>query len=178
MREDGILSDYYHWILMKLGMTENDGMLLRFLHKTEYHPANPLDENREYDGFDLRARYAYETDENPVVVRRAMREKGCSMLEMMAALAIRCEESIMHDEELGDRTEFWFCHMLYSMGFGPMLSNSQFSPEQAEDIVTRFLENRYEPNGSGGLFYIPGCREDLRKTEIWYQMMLYLDKEG
>ena len=100
------------------------------------------------------------------------------MLEMMAALAIRCEESIMHDDELGDRTAFWFCHMLYSMGFGPMLSDQYFSPEQAEGIVTRFLENSYEPNGSGGLFYIPGCREDLRKTEIWYQMMLYLDKEG
>ena len=44
-----------------------------------------------------------------------------------------------------------------------------------DDVIKRFLDRDYEPNGKGGLFTIKNCRQDLRKVEIWYQLCWYLD---
>ena len=40
--------------------------------------------------------------------------------------------------------------------------------------MKRFLERRYRRDGRGGLFYVKGCKKDLRSIEIWYQMNLYM----
>ena len=39
--------------------------------------------------------------------------KTCSVLEMMIALAIRCEEHIMDDPDVGNRTGQWFWKDVY-----------------------------------------------------------------
>lgn len=41
-----------------------------------------------------------------------------TVLEVFVAIAIRCEEEIMQDDELGDRTKIWFWGLLDWFGIG------------------------------------------------------------
>ena len=132
--------------------------------------------NRAKDGESLRYRFAviYENDRIYQDGIMAILDGPCSVLEMMTALAIRCEESIMDDPSYGDRTGQWFWNMMTNLGIGWMNDN-RFDLKEAEDIIYNFLDRRYEPDGRGGLFWIKGCPEDLRKEEIWTQLCWYLE---
>lgn len=44
--------------------------------------------------------------------------RPCSVLEMIIALAIRLEEHIMDDPDIGNRTGQWFWDMIVSLGLG------------------------------------------------------------
>ena len=102
-----------------------------------------------------------------------------SVLEVMIALAVRLEETIMDDPEFGDRTGEWFDYMLKSLGLSIFKCSVWGSnTEQAIDkIVNAFLDREYDRKGYGGLFYIPDIppKIDLSKVEIWYQALWYLD---
>ena len=126
----------------------------------------PLDENRLLDGLDLRFRFA---DENSYYI-----DGDCSVLEMMVALSLRCEEHIMSDDEIGNRTGRWFWEMIDNLGLESMYDDN-FDKVYADKIIYRFLNREYEPNGDGGLFTVHNRNVDLRKVEIWYQMCWYLD---
>mgnify|MGYP003235589453 FL=1 len=93
---------------------------------------------------------------------------------MILALAIRCEETIMDDPSIGDRTQQWFWGMITNLGLGSM-TDSRFDRDAANDILERFLDREYEPDGKGGLFTVRNCDSDLRDVEIWYQMCWYLN---
>ena len=99
----------------------------------------------------------------------------CSVLEMMIALAIRCEEHIMDDPDVGNRTGQWFWNMIMNLGLGSM-TDDQFDKRYAEQVIERFLNREYEQDGEGGLFTVKHCKHDLRTVEIWYQMCWYLDE--
>lgn len=94
---------------------------------------------------------------------------------MMIALAIRCEEHIMEDPDIGNRTGQWFWSMLVSLGLGSM-SDVQFDPVRVDEILDRFMDHDYAPDGKGGLFTIRNHRFDMRSMEIWYQMNCYLNE--
>ena len=53
--------------------------------------------------------------------------------------------------------------------------DTHFNINKVDDILTTFIDRKYEPDGKGGLFYIPDCRTDLRDVEIWNQAMWYLE---
>lgn len=125
------------------------------------------DDNRAEDGLSLRTTYKTLTGESP--------EKygPCSVLEMMIGLACRCEDDIMHDPDQGDRTCVWFWEMMDNLGLTSQ-DDYQFNETYANRIVDRFLNRHYSPDGDGGPFYIPGCKKDLRKIELWYQLNYYI----
>ena len=146
--------------------------LLMLLHNTEFTYIILRDENRADDGITLRHRFACEYAGIEDVERYL--EGPCSVLEMMIALSIRCEESIMDDPKVGDRTGQWFWGMVTNLGLGSM-TDDRFDRGFVEDILTKFLNRKYEPDGRGGLFRVRHCDRDLRKVEIWYQLCWYLD---
>ena len=47
--------------------------------------------------------------------------------------------------------------------------------ESCMHVIKSFLRVEYQPNGKGGLFYIPDYQGDIRNLEIWYQMCWYLN---
>jgi hypothetical protein len=98
----------------------------------------------------------------------------CSVLEMLIALAIRCEETIMDDASMGNRTGQWFWGMINNLGLGGM-TDDIVDVGVVDSVIERFLARDYEPNGEGGLFTIRRCSEDLRTVEIWVQLLWYLD---
>ena len=145
--------------------------LFKFLHRVEFIFSIPNDINRARDGVDLRYRFAMLKDDEYITT---ILDGPCSVLEMMIALAIRCEETIMDDTRYGDRTGQWFWSMVSNLGIGNM-TDDIFDSETACEKIDDFLTRNYEPDGRGGLFYIKGCKDDLRDVEIWTQLCWYLD---
>lgn len=139
------------------------------LHNIEFTWFIPHDDNRADDGIQLRRRYALAMED----VRLARCLTGpCSVLEMMVALASRCEE-IMDDALMGNRTGQWFWGMIHNLGLSPM-TDSKFNRDTVDDIIARLLNREYEPDGRGGLFTVRHCTHDMRTVEIWCQLSWYL----
>ena len=176
MFQDQIINDYFEWLwnFTKCRGHSQNRKIITLLHNTEFRYSIPMDANREEDGIDLRYRFITEVGipKNYQEVY-AYLDGPCSVLEMMIALAIRCEESIMDDPDIGDRTSEWFWLMMKNLGLDYM-SDRKFDRDIAEEKISIFLDRRYKRNGEGGLFVVNG-RRDLRKVEIWYQMCWYLD---
>lgn len=143
------------------------------LHDTDFVYIFDLDANREKDGLDLRRRFIYEHGYTDYAEQKLIDMGPCSVLEMMIALAQRCEEHIMSDPENGDCTGKWFFAMVDSLGLSEM-DDAHFDAQRVSRVIERFMYRKYSPNGKGGLFTIPNCQTDMRRIEIWYQMMRYL----
>lgn len=172
-----VKDEYFEWLYDYVckGRTHSNlsyRKLFMLLHDIEFTFYIRNDVHRARDGADLRYRFAVLKDDDRVM---DILDGPCSVLEMMVALAIRCEETIMDDTRYGDRTGQWFWSMLTNLGLSYM-NDEKYDKEIAVKIVYDFLEKRYEPDGKGGLFYIKGCKEDLRDYEIWTQLCWYLDK--
>ena len=148
--------------------------LLRQLFQTEFNYIIGLDGNRAEDGVGLRYRFGREHGYTDAEISNYLDDRECSVLEMMVALSQRCEEHIMDDPEIGNRTGQWFWEMIENLELDDM-SDTVFDKRYVEDVIDRLLNRQYGRDGSGGLFRIPNCQYDLRSEEIWYQAMWYLD---
>lgn len=180
MNRDDIREIYFKWLYDIVCKSKHiDGIsytkLLRQLHDTEFTYLIQRDENRAESGIDLRYRFAitegYGDISNQVLDDL---DAPCSVLEMMVALSLACEENIMDDPSYGDRTGQWFWSMIVSLGLG-QFTDARYDRRKIDIAISRFLNRDYESNGKGGLFTIRGCRSDLRKEEIWVQMCWYID---
>jgi hypothetical protein len=174
MRND-LREDYFEWIYDtvcrgRFAKENSYRELLTYLHSVEYTWILSDDVNRAEDGEEgLRWRFAYE---NHIQIRHEL-DGPCSVLEMILALAYKCEE-IMDDAAVGDRTVQWFWKMINNLGLSGM-TDRRFDLLYVEDTVQRFLNREYEPDGHGSLFVIRNCRYDLRDVETWTCMLWYLD---
>lgn len=179
MTKDELNNAYFEW-MYQLVCDERDSemsyrKLLYLLHDTDFNYTIPMDGNRAEDGTDLRYRFGYENAYDGPIIAAYLDDRPCSVLEMMVALAIRCEEHIMCDPDIGDRTGQWFWNMIDNLGLGDM-DDEGFDKNYAERVIQKFLNREYKRNGEGGLFTVKHYRKDLRSVEIWYQMCWYLDE--
>lgn len=170
MTQDRLNNKYFEWLFElvckdRFAKEISFRKLLMRLHRTPFTYIIERDRNRAEDGISLRRRFIPDGDE--------LITGPCSILEMMIALAIRCED-FMDDPSIGDRMPQWFWGMVTSLGLGPM-TDSNFDRDYVDDVLDVFLDRGYAPNGKGGLFTIKNCKEDLRYVEIWYQLCWYLD---
>lgn len=174
--EDQIKSDYFEWMYQlmcrgRFAPSITYRKLFTSLHDTEFTYFVPYDENRAGDGIALRYRYCvYHNCEG----MEYCLDGPCSVLEMMVALAIKCEERIMCNPEKGDRTAQWFWDMLNSLGLSSM-NDSNFNKRIVDEAIWRLLNRTYDRDGKGGLFTIRGWRRNAREAEIWHQLMAYLN---
>lgn len=146
--------------------------LLSALHSMPFYAVIPRDMGRESDGEGLRYRLADEMGVDEVTVRKCLDIRPASVLEVLAAMALRCEDEIMFNPDYGDRTGKWFWLMIESLGLDEM-DDTSFDEEVVKGVITRFLERQYAPNGKGGPFYFPRCLDDMREIELWQQMCWY-----
>ena len=179
MNRNEIDNNYFEWICslvskQRLGKGISYNKLLRYLYDTEFIFIIKMDENRAEDGIGLRRRFDIDHGFESGYLSSYLGNKPCSILEMMVALALRCEETIMLNGEYGDRTGQWFWGMIASLGLGSM-TDDNYDEDYVEYSVNIFLNRRYRPDGRGGLFTIRGCNQDLRDVEIWIQLLWYLD---
>lgn len=175
MISDMLLNEYFEWLCdftHKEDEINRYNKVLQILHGYEFEPIVDHDENRAQDGVELRRRFSRE------LRCRFRYNSPCSVLEMMVALALRCEEQIMWDPDIGDRTSEWFHIMLHNLGLDIYTDDliDHQAREEIDGIINTFLDRKYKRNGEGGLFKIDKCKCDLRSVEIWYQMCWYLDE--
>lgn len=168
-------TQYFEWLVdlvsrNRFSRQVSYNKLLEHLHDTRFRYSIPLDRNRASDGIALRHRFASQQGCSSASVGAG----PCSVLEMMIALSIRCEDTIMYDPDIGDRTGQWFWGMVANLGLNG-LDDQHYDPDYVDDILDRFLARDYEPDGRGGLFRIINCDTDLRDVHIWRQMSWYLD---
>lgn len=140
------------------------------------------DEARKSDGLDLRYSFAHEVypDVDCRDIIKCFDMSVCSIFEMLIALAIRCEDTIMANPEYGDRTRFWFWKMLNNLGISYMnderIANTPGIIDEINVKLDKFVNREFAPDGTGWIFNPPGCEYDLRRIEIWTAMLWYLDQ--
>lgn len=173
-----IEKEYFEWLYDSVchdRFAENISYkkLLTYLHDISFKWSISKDRNRAIDGIGLRKQfklYFYRNCENIFDYLTG----PCTILEMIIALADRCETDIMSDPNIGDRTSQWFWGMIVNLGLGDM-NDDQFNEEHVSKIINRFIDREYESTGKGGLFTIRDSKYDLRKIEIWTQLLWFLD---
>lgn len=180
MTRNRIVNEYFNWLSnlvcgKRYSKEVSYKKLLAHLHAIDFRFILPMDQNRALDGMELRWRFAHDkgcTNEYREIMD--VLYFPCSVLEMMVALAIRCEEEYMDDPTVGDRTGQWFWGMVVNLGLGSMI-DIRYDEEYVDMVVERFLEREYEPDGRGGLFTVRNCEYDLRDEEIWAQLCWYIN---
>lgn len=167
--------EYLDWLIEQVsGYDYSD--LLAFLFDVPFISILDMDRNRAEDGIDLRYRFGYEHGYSHTELFDGFAMlSDCSVLEMMVALALRCQVEIMDDMDGSDNTPILFRDMLRSLEVDHM-TNGYFNQPKARYAINRFVNRQYEPNGHGGLFTIHHTNEDMRNIEIWYQLQRYLNE--
>lgn len=180
MTRERICNEYFKWLCnivcgKRYSKQVSYQKLLNCLHNIDFRYSIPRDENRANDGIDLRYRFArLKHHDDPYDLILDILDRPCSVFEMMVALSIRCEEDIMDDAVMGDRTGQWFWGMIVNLGLGSMTDN-RYDRRYVENVVDRFLDHDYDHDGRGGLFTVEHCDCDMRDLEIAYQMYRYLN---
>ena len=179
MTKNELNKRYFNWMCQlvcngQVSKKISYSKLLHHLHNAEFKYYIDMDGNRACDGVDLRYRFAYENEYEDAMVATYLDDRPCSILEMMVALALRCEENIMDDPEIGNRIDQWFWGMIDNLGLSKE-TNSHYNANTVDYILDRFLNREYDRNGKGGLFVIHNPQNDMRGVEIWTQLCWYLD---
>lgn len=179
MTEKELNDAYFEWMYQlvcddRYSKRSSYRQLLSLLHNVDFRYSIAMDDNRAADGVDLRYRFGYECNHEDAKIAAYLDNRPCSVLEMMVALAMRCEENIMNDPDVGDRIGQWFWTMIVNLGLGSM-RDEEFDKDYTTEVIFRFLDRKYKRNGSGGLFMLEHSERDMRQVEIWHQMCWYLD---
>lgn len=172
-----IESEYFEWLIeLSESLCSNSvsyKKLFEYLYSREFFSEVGRDANRVEDGKDLRLRFSEGSEKYTYRdVYKYLYNYPCSVLEMMVALAYRCED-IMHDFKLGDRTDIWFGEMLRSLHLENM-TDDNYNQDYVAGVVDKLIDHKYKRNGDGGLFTVNNPRKNMQKVEIWYQMCWYL----
>lgn len=166
-------ADYYYELCSIVDSGDmnarNYSKLFSYLYSVPFRWTVKNDSNRASDGIRLRASIVNDA--------RMVEELGpCRMLEMMIALANRCETDIMQEDQYGNRTGIWFWTMVENLGLITM-DDWNYDEETVRAAVNRFLDRKYSRNGYGSIFFANDHGTDLRKAEIWYQMCWFLTEQ-
>ena len=150
-------------------------MLLGVLDGVEFQDVRGIDSNRIHDAQEMRADLIAENDLDHTVVRPF---PNVSMLEVMIAIADRLGQ-ITGDED----TAFWFWEMVSNLVLDGIDDTEFWSdPEGYEaEILDRaddVIDIKYDRDGLGGLFLLREgvAPQDMRDTELWYQMQYYANE--
>lgn len=174
---EGTLDDaYFEWLYSQVGAVRNRNpsrsywKLLKQLYTKEFQWFIPNDDNRVEDGKELRLRFLEETGYTLVDPRGLWMNLGCSMLEMMIALA-----RMAAFESDGSAVE-WFWRFMHNLEI-EKYSDARYDryvAKEVEEVLNRVIHRKYDRDGVGGLFPLRNASRDQRRVELWYQMSSYL----
>lgn len=163
---------YLEWLYSQFGAVRNRNPsrsywnLAKQLYTKEFVWFVPNDDNRILDGKELRYEFLKETDE----VDPAWMNLGCSMLEMLVALARRAAF------ESSEPPAHWFRVFLANMKVDAYTDDvyDQDIAQEVEEALDKVIYRNYRKNGVGGLFPLRKTFTDQRKVELWYQLAAYI----
>lgn len=173
---------YFDWIINKLfdNKTTMDlyTPLLRTLNSIPFEWSIELDENRQKDAQDLRYIFG---DENGYYESEICRELDIvppSLFEVIAALIFRVQDSMLGDFDVVITNQQIILDCLKSLKLNDLTGDMSFDDlYYIDNIIGTLYSREYEYNGEGGLFTVESPKSDMRDTELWYQMMWYLNEK-
>lgn len=164
------MDEYYNWLCNLVG-PDYYSNLFALLYQHLFCSDMELDRGRAEEGIDLR--YIFKEKTNG----QYKTPKGpCKFLEMMVALAIRCENQIMQDDRYPDRTKDWFHAMIENLGLSEATDSNwsyrwqKYADEQIRRVNDR--DYRHTKKRNGCLW--PLDHDDPSKYDIWIQMNKWL----
>lgn len=173
MIDEPIEETYFRWLYNKTAFVTNPTpsltfyCLLRNLYTTEFIFLVEGDGNRAQDGLDVRKEFFRETSLQKDLY---WTDIGCSVLEMLIALARKAE--FFSDTSM--REWFWiFLENLHLSHLNDAHPNVTYLTQQ---VMEKLLWRKYKSNGNGGIFPLSNPLEDQRNIEIWYQLHAYLNE--
>lgn len=167
---------YFRWLYSQVGSVKQKNpartywSLLKQLFTKEFVWIIPNDDNRLEDGRDLR--YEFVDEQNLDDVEPEWLGLGCSMLEMLIALANRLS---FEDDQPADA---WFWKLIENLGLRGFTDRYPYDEEIVDEILDNVIWRTYEEDGRGGLFPLKHPNQDQRDVEIWYQLSAYLLENG
>lgn len=180
MTKEELNNRYFNWLCSIISNryvdSESYQKLMKKLHSMDFTYTIPGDSNRETDGIDLRYRFSQEQNYIQPMCAVFLDDRPCSVLEMLVALSARCEEQIMCESDMEDRTGKWFWLMISNLGLDSM-NDICYEDKTVEKTIKKMLNREFKRNGSGGLFRTANPDRDMRSVEIWEQMCWYLAEE-
>ena len=180
---------YFNWLLEKVeneyepGGAGSHRLLLRKLYEIEFYATLERDNDRLYDGLDMRNGYDNYIQEGfgyfvgkDYILTEAQRNAPCSVLEMMVGMCEYFENHVMSNDIYGNRFGKWFWMMLENAGL-TFLNDASYTHE-ADDyiasVIRRICDRRYEANGDGSFFPLRNPKRDMRTVDLWYQLQWYV----
>lgn len=178
---------YFKWLCDQVRADQNIrsyDILLLTLHHKPFVSYVDHDENRAFDGIELRDEFLEEERIGHFDYGGMDFDAPCSILEMMIGIARRMdfETSDLYEDDangVSDKTSFWFWEMIENLGLTEAddeAYSEKWCSAYVDAIVDTLVERRYSYNGEGGLFPLMYPEEDQRNVEIWYQMSAYLSE--
>lgn len=160
---------YFAWLLKQVNADKDSTNLelYKFLYYRDFEWVMEQDANRAKDGEELRFRYMESCGIQPFELPEL--QTPCSVLEMLVALAKRCDFQTSTSYE-SDYSSVWFKRMIKNLG----LNRPYFDSQRTDEILTNWMNRAYSKDGKGNIFYIPNYDGDMRTMEIWYQMCSYI----
>lgn len=155
-----VVNEYFNWLLNFVcnpGEKVRYSELLANLYNTEFEWVIDLDENRASWGIALRDEFG---DYGDILTG------PCNMLELMVSLS-RQIDNVLYDDAYGCRYSQWFWMMIDNLGI--RMTNSNFDDGTFNKKMDIFMNRDFEPDGYGSLFWLPGCKFDCRRVQIWVQ---------
>lgn len=165
---DPWMDTYLYWILEQLNFGTRQGWVVRIdqlrrLHNMEFIWILDHDRRRALDGLTLRSKYPRFKEFDQVD-----HDRPCSVLEMLAALAIRMDKEWIGNARINKAY----------IPFKDMIQNLNLNEKNFYQNVNDWMYRRFGRNGEGSIFPlkrpIPG--EDQRDIEIWNQMIRYINE--
>lgn len=166
--------DYELWILknvLKLSrsITNFYRPLFTCLHNTPFHWRVDDDRNRATDGMYQRNWFYEECGFS----NHLFDAKSCSVLEMLTALAVRMDNEYTGIPGEPDPSGI-FMEMLNNLGLLDVPSRNFGKFDGTAEILDKWMNREYEPNGKGGIFPLDHITVDQRIQPIWNQMNSYV----
>lgn len=171
-------SDYFQWLIDNIPGHESYSMLLySMFSKDYYYDKNiAIDSCRADDGINMR--YLYLENDTPEDKRVYFYSRPCTVLEWLLGMAKRCEDTVMFNEDEGDRTMLWFWSMIDNMGFSKYTDSAWNAQIQANinDRLDDILSRRIPSDGAGTPFPISETPENMQKCDWWRALNLWLNE--
>lgn len=168
---------YFDWLVYIVApdyrQRDHYTKLLLALYSTEFYWVINRDKNRAADGLDMRDQYERETG------LYCDAYGPCTVLEMLIALAIRCENELMYmyDPGAGNQTERWFWMMIDNLGMSRFDDYHHFDELEIDDILARFMDRNYGPDLEYCPFPVQNWVPGFEKMELAYQMNYYVKEK-
>ena len=165
------LREYYvSWILREIGgYYPRHQRLIRYLHEIPFKYSIPRDRNRAGDALFFRANFLDEIGSDNA---RKIENDPCSVLEVLASLAIRIDNEYVGDPS-ESRPDKLFWEMICNLKLD-QFDDRHFYPDEIDELVSKWLNRDFDYDGRGSIFPLRQPKRDQRDVEIWVQMNDYL----